>query len=178
MKSDLKNTTTKPIKVWRALYVASRQEKKVTELLKKKGIEAYIPLIKTMRQWSDRKKLVELPLLKGYVFVHISLVEQERAIKTNGVVNFVRIEGKIASVRNYEIEQLKQLVELGYQYEVSGVKRQYKEGDKIKIASGVLKNIVGHVIENKEGRFIEVVLESLGQAIKVKLPEQIVLLAT
>lgn len=175
MKSHLKNTTKESSKVWRALYVASRQEKKVSELLKKKGIEAYIPLIKTMRQWSDRKKLVELPLLKGYVFVNIALVEQELVIKTNGVVNFVRIEGKIASVRNYEIEQLKQLVELGYQMEVNAVKRNFKEGDRVRIASGALKNVEGFVLENKEGRFIEVVLESIGQSIKVKLPEEIVL---
>jgi transcription antitermination factor NusG len=176
MKSHLKNTTKASSKVWRALYIASRQEKKVTELLKKKGIEAYIPLIKTMRQWSDRKKMVEFPLLNGYVFAHITSLEQERTVQTKGVVNFVRAEGKIATVRDHEIEQLKQLIELGYQMEVNGVKRNFKEGDRVRIASGALKNIEGFVLENKEGRFIEVVLESIGQSIKVKLPEEIVLL--
>jgi transcriptional antiterminator RfaH len=176
MKStDKINAEVDQTKVWRALYVASRQEKKVGELLLKKGIEAYVPVLKTMRQWSDRKKLVELPLLNGYVFAHISPIEQERTIQTKGVVNYVRSEGKIAIVRDHEIEQLKQLVELGYQLEVNGIKRNFKEGDKVKINSGTLKNIEGYVIENKEGRYIEVVLESIGQSIRVKLPEEILL---
>lgn len=175
MKSQVNKSEIEQTKVWRALYVASRQEKKVSELLAKKGIEAYVPLQKTMRQWSDRKKMVEFPLLNGYVFAHISPLEQERTVQTKGVVNFVRAEGKIAIVRDHEIEQLKQLIELGYQMEVNGVKRNFKEGDRIRIASGALKNIEGFVIENKEGRFIEVVLESIGQSIKVKLPEEILL---
>ena len=160
-------------KNWHALYVASRQEKKVFERLQKKSIEAYLPILKTMRQWSDRKKMVEVPLLNGYVFVHISIAQNEKTIQTPGVVNFVRAEGKIAKVREVEIERLKQLVELGYQLEVNGIKHNYKEGDKIKITSGPLKNIEGFVIEKKEGRYIDVLLESIGQSIRVKLPEEI-----
>ena len=60
---------TDPKKKWHAVYVSSRTEKKITDLLNNKGIEAYVPIIKTMRQWSDRKKMVELPLLNGYVFL-------------------------------------------------------------------------------------------------------------
>ncbi|MBK6836162.1 MAG: UpxY family transcription antiterminator [Bacteroidetes bacterium] len=60
------------IKNWFALYVSSRAEKKVMESLLTKGIQAYAPLVKTVRNWSDRKKTVELPLLNGYVFVYIS----------------------------------------------------------------------------------------------------------
>lgn len=175
MKSEIKNKETEAIKIWRALYVASRQEKKVAELLTKKGIEAYVPLQKTMRQWSDRKKMVEFPLLNGYVFAQITPQEQERTLQTKGVVNFVRSDGKIAMVREHEIAQLKQLVELGYQMEVNGVKRTYKEGDRIKITSGALKNIEGFVLTNEDGRQLEVVLESIGQSIKVRLPEEIVL---
>lgn len=174
MKSELKNKEIEATKVWRALYVASRQEKKVAELLTKKGVEAYVPLQKTMRQWSDRKKMVEFPLLNGYVFAHITLGEQERTLQTRGVVNFVRAEGKIATVRDYEIEQLKQLIELGYQMEVAGIKRTYKQGDKIKINSGALKNIEGYVLNTSDGSLLEIVLESIGQSIRVRLPEEII----
>lgn len=128
-----------------------------------------------MRQWSDRKKLVELPLLNGYVFVFISPKENEKVLHTNGVVNFVRAEGKIAIVRDVEIERLKQLIDLGYHLESLGTRRNYSEGDKVKITSGPLRGVEGIVIENKEGRFIEVLLQSIGQSIKVKLPEEILL---
>lgn len=162
-------------KQWHALYVSSRQEKKVQDSLLKKSIEAYTPIMKTMRQWSDRKKMVELPLISGYVFAHISQQEQDRTIQTKGVVNFVRSEGKVAVVRDIEIERLKQLINLGYQMEAHGISNAYKQGDKVKITSGVLKNIEGFVVESKEGRFIDVLLESIGQSIRVKLPQEILI---
>jgi transcription termination/antitermination protein NusG len=162
-------------KTWHALYVASRQEKKIFEKFQQKNIESYLPLVKTMRQWSDRKKMVEFPLLNGYIFVKTNAAENDKVLQTAGVVNFVRAEGKIARVREEEINRLKQLIELGYQMEAHGIDRDYKAGEKVKISSGALKNIEGFVIENKEGRFIEVLLESIGQAIRVKLPKEILI---
>jgi len=160
-------------KKWYALYVNSRAEKKVGELLVAKGIDAYVPLQKVVKQWSDRKKIVETPLLNGYVFVNIDAAQNEIILQTRGVVAFVKSNGSHGVIRSEEIERLKQLIELGYQLEVNGINRNYKEGDKVKISSGPLKNIEGFVIENKVGRFIEVLLESIGQSIKVKLPQGI-----
>lgn len=160
---------------WHALYVSSRTEKKVTETLLSKNLEAYIPLVKTMRQWSDRKKAVELPLLNGYVFVNMSAAQSDLVLQTKGVVNFVRSEGRIAIIRDIEIERLKQLVEFGYQLEAGGIRKQYKEGDKVKISSGVLKGIEGYVTGSSEARHIEIVLESIGQCIRVRLPEELLL---
>lgn len=158
---------------WQVIYVNSRSEKKVTESLIRKGVEAYIPLVKSMRQWSDRKKMVELPLLTGYVFVRTLPKENEIVLRVEHVLNFIKEEGKIAIVRDKEIERLKQLVELGYQIEAGTIKRVYSEGDKVKINSGALKNIEGYVLQNKDGRFIEILLESIGQCIRVKLPQEI-----
>lgn len=158
---------------WHAIYVKSRTEKKVGELLQQNGVETYVPLIKTMRQWSDRKKMVELPLMNGYVFVHIQASEKDAVAKTKGIVNFVRSEGKIAIIRDVEINRLKQLIELGYQLEAEAITKTYKQGDKVKISSGALKGLEGYVVESKENRLIEVLLESIGQCIRVKLPKEI-----
>ncbi len=159
-------------KKWHALYVSSRQEKKVAEQLIVRGDEAYVPLVKTMRQWSDRKKMVEFPLINGYVFVNISAQEQELMYNVRGIVNFVRSEGKIAIIREIEIERLKQLVNLGYQIEAESINRTYKEGDKVKITSGALAGIEGFVVDSSLGKSIEVLLESIGQCIRVKLPKE------
>jgi transcription antitermination factor NusG len=158
---------------WRAVYVKSRSEKKVMITLLDAGIEAYAPITKTMRQWSDRKKMVELPLLSGYVFVRLSENEHEKMLMTHGIVRFVRSEGKVALIRNVEIERLKQLVELGYQIEANAINKIYKEGDKVKINSGVLKGIEGYVTDAPGGKQIEVLLESIGQCIKVRVPKEI-----
>ena len=162
-------------KKWHAIYVSSRTEKKINDLLNNKGIEAYVPVVKTMRQWSDRKKMVEMPLLNGYVFVKITPLENDKVIQTKGVVNFVRSEGKIAAIRDIEIDRLKQLVQLGYHIEANGINKEYKEGDKVKINSGVLKGIEGYVVEAGEKNQIDVLLESIGQCIRVKLPKELLL---
>ena len=128
-----------------------------------------------MRQWSDRKKMVELPLLNGYVFVNISSTENDKVMQTKGVVNFVRSEGKIATIRVIEIDRLKQLVALGYHLEANGISKKYKAGDKVKITSGALKGIEGYVVDAGENKQIEVLLESIGQCIRVKLPKELLL---
>lgn len=161
------------IKQWHAVYVSSRTEKKISENLISKGIEAYVPLVKTMRQWSDRKKMVEMPLLNGYVFVKIASADNDKIMQTRGVVNFVRSEGKIATIRDIEIDRLKQLVELGYHLEANGISKKYKEGDKVKITSGVLKGIEAYVVSANEDYQIEVLLESIGQCIRVRLPKEL-----
>jgi transcription antitermination factor NusG len=163
------------MKSWRALYVKSRTEKKVMEDLLSENIEAYVPIIKTMRQWSDRKKMVEVPLLYGYVFVHISNAESEKTLQTAGVLRYVRSEGKIAIVRDIEIARLKQLVELGYHLEAIAIDRQIRKGEKVKINSGALKGIEGIVLEDKDQKHLMVLLESIGQCIRVRVPKEILL---
>ena len=169
--TDKRNTE----KCWHALYVASRQEKKAGIALHEKGIETYVPLIKTIRQWSDRKKKVELPLLKGYIFVHTAPNENEKVLMTRGVVNFVRIERSIATVRDEEIERLRQLISLGYHLEMKNDKSEFAKGDRIRIIEGPLKNITGFITGNKNARMLDVVLECIGIVIRVKIPEEILI---
>ena len=57
---------------WYAVYTKPRSEKKLADRLNEHGIEAYLPLRKTLKQWSDRKKMVEEPLITSYVFVNIT----------------------------------------------------------------------------------------------------------
>jgi transcription antitermination factor NusG len=168
--------TTEKIKYWHAIYVSSRAEKKVCENLNNRNIEAYVPVIKTIRQWSDRKKKIELPLISGYVFVRINLSEKDSVLQTKSVVNFVKSQGVIATIREEEIERLKQLVELGYHLEVTPL-TTINHGDKIKISSGTLKGIEGVVIDANGNKLIEVLLESIGQCIRVKLPKEMILTA-
>lgn len=158
---------------WYALYVNSRAEKKVMEGLLNKNIEAYVPLVKNIKQWSDRKKMIEEPLFTGYVFVKTNALKNQEVLQTKGVVNFVRHLGQIAFIRDFEIDRLKQIVNLGYHIETNFDKQEYKLGDRVKIHSGPLKGIEGFVLENNQERFIELVLEGIGQNIRVKLKEEL-----
>ncbi len=158
-------------KIWRAIYVNSRSEKKVAVYLSEKGIESYVPLIKTVRQWSDRKKVVELPLLSGYAFVRVSAADHDRVLFTPGVVAYVRSEGKPAEIRDEEIERLRQLVKLGYHIEARTGTDHFSKGDRVKIAAGPLQGMEGLVSDRGDETEICLILDSIHHSIIVRLPK-------
>ena len=74
---------------WYAVYTASRAEKKVKERLDQQGIVNYLPLRVVIRKWSDRSKKVEIPLINGYIFVYVNLLQMQKVLTTFGVVSFL-----------------------------------------------------------------------------------------
>jgi transcription antitermination factor NusG len=92
---------------WYVLYLRSRYEKRVHEELQRRGIESFLPTIMEVRQWSDRKKKVEMPLFPGYDFVRIDLKERVRVLEVDGVVKFVSIgDSRPVPVPDKQIESL------------------------------------------------------------------------
>ena len=92
---------------WFALYTKPRNEKRVAENLAALGIEAYCPLVITIKQWSDRKKKVASPLIPSYVFVKIEEANRKAVFQVAGVVQYVFWLGKPAKIKPHEIEALK-----------------------------------------------------------------------
>lgn len=93
---------------WCVIKTRSRWEKKVARLLKQKGIDTFCPLLKAKRQWSDRVKTVEQPLLKSYVFVKVAEDQRTVVRLTEGVVNFVYRNGKPVVVKDRVIQSIRQ----------------------------------------------------------------------
>ena len=60
---------------WFALYTRPKAEKKVEERLSLAGFDSFLPLQTVIKQWSDRKKKVEIPLINSYVFVKTNKVK-------------------------------------------------------------------------------------------------------
>src|SRR6188768_4001625 len=96
---------------WYAVYTKPRWEKKVADLLTKKGLTNYCPLNKVRKQWADRKKTVYEPLFTSYVFVYVTELEHLILKKTSGVINLVYWLGKPALIRDEEILTIKNFLE-------------------------------------------------------------------
>src|SRR5206468_12120920 len=96
---------------WYVVYTKPRWEKKVADLLTRKGIESYCPLNKVKKQWHDRKKIISEPLFTSYVFVHISVHSHNNVLQTSGIINFVYWLGKPAVVRDDEIDTIKSFLD-------------------------------------------------------------------
>jgi transcription antitermination factor NusG len=94
---------------WYALYTEPRHEKKVADRLLKLGVEVYCPLVTQIKQWSDRKKKVEVPLLPSYVFVKLEESNRDIVFQVSGVVRYLFWLGKPAIIRNEEIQHLNQV---------------------------------------------------------------------
>ncbi|MEN2415102.1 UpxY family transcription antiterminator [Flavobacterium mesophilum] len=150
---------------WYVLYTKPKWEKKVAERLTQIGIECYCPLITQVKQWSDRKKKVELPLFNSYVFVQLAEIDRNSVFNIPGVVRYLFWLGKPAIVRDEEINIIKSSLQASNVSDISVSSIQV--GDKIKLESGVFSNQDAIVQEVSNTHYI-LVLESLGCVLKIK----------
>jgi len=146
-------------KRWLAIYTKPRWEKKIDLKLKEKGIESYCPLNKVHRKWSDRMKLVEEPLFKSYVFVHITEEQEMNVRMIEGVLNFVYWLGKPAVIKLTDINRIKRFLK-DYD-DVSVESLALKPDDIVTIISGALMEKEGKVMRRLGSR-VELEIISLG----------------
>jgi transcription antitermination factor NusG len=149
-------------KHWYVVYTKPRWEKKVYSLLEERGFEAYCPLNKVSKKWSDRMKWVEEPLFKSYVFVHIGEMEQTKVRMTGGVVNFVYWLGKPAIVLDKEIQIIRKF--LNEYTDVRAEPLELEMNDKIKIQRGLLMNKEARVVKVLNNK-VKVIIESIGYSL-------------
>ena len=153
-------------KKWYVLKTKPKSEKKVAERLKAMGLQVYCPTRIEVRQWSDRKKKVEVPVLPSTVFV--KLEEKERSIVFNapGAVHYLFWLGKAAIVPDSEIDVLQEAIKSAFH--IVDVEK-IKAGDTIEIEGlGFVekqKGTVKYVSENQ----CWVVLNSLGYVVKLAI---------
>jgi transcription antitermination factor NusG len=127
---------------WYAVRTRPRFEKKVAGELAQKGMETFLPLNSTMRQWSDRRSLVRLPIFPGYVFVRIaaSVTNRVSVLRTNGVLNFVGPRNVGISIADEEIDSVRAVVEQQVTFEPYSYLRA---GEKVCIRGGPLDGVSG-----------------------------------
>lgn len=153
---------------WYVAYVRSRSEKKVAERLAKHGIAHYLPLIKTIRQWSDRKKLVSMPLFNGYIFLHCTDQQLSEIRMISGVVNYIYHEGKPAVVPDAQIQAIKQLLDTGSPMEA--MPDTFLPGEKVRITFGPLTGTVGELVAIENEKHFLLRIEVIHQALVIKVP--------
>jgi transcription antitermination factor NusG len=159
-------------KHWHALYVRSRSEKKVLSQLEDQGYTAYLPLVTQMKQWSDRKKKVEEPLFKSYVFVFSSDKEYIPILNVYGVIKFVCFEKQAVIVPENQILAIKKFVseyERGEEFKMLN-SEDLKVGQKVRIINGPMKGLTGRLETIRNKRHLIVYIDVVGQSIPVHIP--------
>ena len=158
-------------KKWYAVYTKPRWEKKIDAVLIRKGIESWCPLQKIERQWSDRKKVIEDPLFKSYVFVHIDDTERTKVLMTDGILNFVYYLGKPAVIKDEEVAVIKRYLAEKDASILIISQEGFKEDTRIMVNHGVFMGNEGTVLRGGKKK-VYVKLESLGQVMVVEFPAE------
>jgi transcription termination/antitermination protein NusG len=157
---------------WKVIYVSSRAEKKVAERLQQAAIECYVPVKKELKQWSDRKKMVESPLINGYVFVKPTAIQRDVVLQFQGVLQYVRYNAEDAIVRDIEIDALRSIEEKGY-FVNGEFSKNLNAGDRVLIQHGPFKGLYGSVKTQAKESVYNINIEGIGYTLTVKVPEEV-----
>ncbi|MFP4471735.1 MAG: UpxY family transcription antiterminator [Bacteroidales bacterium] len=144
---------------WNVIYTAPRAEKRVYERLKELGVHCYLPLYTTLRQWSDRKKKVIVPLFNSYIFVKVAEGEHRSILEVYGVSRFLYYLGKPAVVRQKEIDAIRRFLR-----QTEGYNIRVQRGDNVEISGGPMEGIYGEVIRIGKQKLVLQILQ-LGMSI-------------
>ncbi len=157
-------------KKWYAVFTKPKSEKKVLGRLEEEGIETFLPLVKTVRQWSDRKKMVEIPLISSYVFVHHAEADLNHLLPIQGIVSILKHLGKPAQIKDVEIENLRILCNSDEKNISQTDAIDLKKGDVVEVTKGSFMGLIAVCLKTNKGHRVVVKIESLGNYFNVNIP--------
>lgn len=144
------------------------------DLLERRGFEVFLPMQKVMRQWSDRKKKVEVPLFNSYLFVYDSEDKIPFIVQTPGIAWNIRYNGKPAVLHTRELETIQRFLSSGLLLE-SQPYQLLEKGDQVSVIDGPLKGMVGLLMSTSDATRFYVAMESIGQSLMVKIDPSLLL---
>lgn len=151
-------------KKWFVIYTRPQQELKVAEQLSAMGITNYCPTITLLKQYSDRKKKVNKPLLSSYVMVELEENQRNKVFSCSGIVRYVFYLGRPAVVPTFEINLMQNHLNGVYNdIEVTTL----RVGDSHTITQGPFSGVSGKVVETNNTK-VKLELASLGMRITLK----------
>jgi transcription antitermination factor NusG len=159
---------------WYAVRVKGRQEVQVSQILRFKGYETLVPLYKATKKWSDRNKVVELPLFPSYIFCQFDPQIQGKIISTPGVTSIVGFGQGPVPVSEDEIASLKILMQSGAE---CGPHSYFHAGEEVEVLSGPLTGIKGVVVSSGRKMRLVISVELIQGSVAVEVDESSVAVA-
>jgi len=155
---------------WYACYTHARHEKQVESQLRQRGLESYLPLIQQIRQWSDRKKVVQFPLFPSYVFGRFTLREVHAVLTTPGVSTIVRASGYPTPIPDADLDNVKRFADALAESGIEPETRPFlTEGQWVKVLEGPFEGVEGVVVERRGRKRVLVGLAAIGQGLEIDI---------
>ena len=153
---------------WFAVHTYSRHEKTVAQEARDLGVTTFLPILKEVRKWSDRRKVVESPLFSCYVFVKIAPNHDERlkVLRINGVLRFVGTSGMGIPIPDEQI----QAVQILSEEQLPLCSHPFlKIGQRVRIRSGALSGVEGILTGRSGERSLVVSLDAIQRSLSVRI---------
>lgn len=154
---------------WYAVYTIVRHEKTVKRSIEKRGIETFLPLREVVSQWTDRKKLVQLPLFPGYLFVRLYPGDSQsifQVLNTRGVVRILSANGRLQPVPERQIDSVKNLTGSNVHYDPHP---HLVSGSEVVVMNGPLRGISGRVLDKKGDNRLIISIDIIKRSVAVKV---------
>ncbi len=155
---------------WYVMYTKPKHEKKIAERLKYFNIECFLPLIKTFKEYNERKKIISIPLFPSYLFTKLDNPKSYfESLSIPGVLNYVKNCNQIAKINQYIIDRLKNSV-ISIADNMLVTSEQLKTGTMLNIQSGPFRGNMCEVVQYRGRAKILVRVEILRRNVLVDLP--------
>jgi transcription antitermination factor NusG len=155
---------------WYAVYTYPQAEKKVYNRVNEMGFESYLPVHTVVRQWSDRKKKMEVPLFPNYVFVRTHLPNTIELLSIRELVKFISFDGAPVVIPEKEIEAIRQV--LSGKAPVENETYDHRVGETVVIRDGQFAGTQGLVVRKNGKHRLVIRIHALHQAISVEIATQ------
>jgi transcription antitermination factor NusG len=159
------------------IYTKTNREKRIYENLRNENIECFLPLKKTLRQWSDRKKWIEEPLFRCYIFVKVSNKEFFNVLTVPGVIYYVSFGGKAHSIPERQIIYIERFV-CQQEKDIILTRERINKGSQAEIIAGPLKGVRGEIVQTNSQSRILIRIESLGYCLQANVSQEEVKILT
>jgi transcription antitermination factor NusG len=151
---------------WYAIQTRYRFERKAAAQLQNKGIETFLPVVEESHRWSDRKKVISVPLFSGYVFVRLEPCSARATVlRTEGVIGFVEFHGDAAPIPNKQIDDLQRLLSKKMPCSLHAF---LTIGQKVRIRGGCLDGLEG-ILEQSGPKRLVISIACIQRSVAVKI---------
>jgi transcription antitermination factor NusG len=156
------------VEEWFAVQTRPRHEKVVAEEVRERGVTAFLPLVREVRCWSDRRKVVESPLFSCYVFVKLAPRNDERlrVLRVNGALRFVGNQGVAIAIPDEQIQAVQSLLKKQLPFSSHPF---LKIGQRVRIRSGALSGVEGILVARSGERTLVVSLDAIQRSLSVRI---------
>ena len=153
---------------WFAAYTSPRHEKHVSQQMRRRGIQNFLPLYKSVRRWKDRRKELELPIFPGYLFVRFAPRERLNVLQSPGVVNLVSFQGRPAPLPDAEIEILQRQLSQNAGFQPHPF---LTVGRRVRVHSGPMAGVEGILVRKKDRFRVVVSIELIRQSVAMEIDQ-------